>query len=98
MKQFLATVSNIQPLTSTLQFLTLSSSDLPQMRAGQLLLARWPGQYEPYVRAAHFAIPSAEACSIIVNTSEHEARPYSGAEHAGSPDKTNYATAGRYKV
>src|SRR5438105_9907300 len=85
MKQLLVTISAAQALAPNLDLLTLASPELLQMRAGQLLLARWPGQYEPYVRAAHFAIPSAEACLIIVEKGEHNpaggplrwVRPYS---------------------
>ena len=76
MKQLLVTISASQPLAPNLDLLTLVAPELPPLRAGQLLLARWPGRYDPYVRAAHFAIPSAESCLIIVNKGEHKARPY----------------------
>jgi dihydroorotate dehydrogenase electron transfer subunit len=76
MKQLLVTISASQPLAPHLDLLTLVAPELPPLRAGQLLLARWPGRYDPYVRAAHFAIPSAESCLIIVSTGEHKARPY----------------------
>ncbi len=66
MKQFSATVANLQSLTSNLDLLTLTSPDMPQMRAGQLLLARTPNRFDPYLRAMHFAIPSSDSCSIIV--------------------------------
>ncbi len=68
MKQFLAAVSDIQLLTPGLQLLTLAAPELTQLQAGQLLLARAPGQFTPYLRAPFFPIPSADASAIIARS------------------------------
>ncbi|MBI1802383.1 MAG: hypothetical protein HYR71_12230 [Chloroflexi bacterium] len=70
MKQLLATVTAAEPLAA-FHLLTISALDLPQLRAGQLMLARPRTAHlrESYLRVPLFPIPSITApntCSVLI--------------------------------
>jgi hypothetical protein len=75
MKQFYANITASQFLTDSLRLLTLSSPDLPQLRAGQLVLVRANDSFDPYLRRAYFPltnyqspVTNSSAFSLLIST------------------------------
>ncbi len=83
MKQLTATIATIQPPTSNFQLLILTSPELPQLHAGQLMLIRDNNSFDPYLRRAYFPLlqqaPNSNSVSLLVSTSDLLSRKSVGA-------------------
>src|SRR5207248_1449969 len=75
-RQLAVRIAAVEQLAPSLRRLTLSSPDMPQTRAGQIVLARAGAAFDPYLRLACFPIAGAasDTCYLLVSNDDAAAR------------------------